>query len=563
MRWWIKVIVALLAPAIVMALILFFRPANRARATAEATRRALREQGFKLEFKDFQRTNSPQVPSSLEVLIKASYACSRLFDMDSPHLLEPVGSNAAMVIWSQEKLASRLTEDHWPQLRPKLEKPRALLDQACAAILAAPIRCELGILRTGELMNTNVGSLKTLSYGLSYRTLLELHDRNRDAAWTNLMALTRLVTAWQIEPVEHSHMVRMALLPTALAATWQAMQTNFWTDSQLAALQREWESLDLFTELPETAALAGANAVMMCRLDREQEPNTTLLRQKASELLRAPQVAWHELASHYREFAYRNCGSYEDENALMLYFRDREGEIRRAISPRSWSEMRYLPGVTNRVPLPSTPRSRSLGNLMSGRAGIASQSLESMLLGRAASSEARRRLLVTALSLERYRLEKGAYPQSLNDLASKLLADSATDFMDGKPLRYQVTGDGHFVLYSVGLDCIDQGGDMRRVKYWHENQEMRTYSLGSEADLVWPRPASLIEVEDQEAKAAARREFEEALAPAAMQGDRKQIEEIIRKYLREFEEKLREATGSPPPVVAPTNREMPSNPTGH
>src|SRR5206468_11573541 len=142
-----------------MTMIIFFCPANKARATAEATRRALREQGFKLEFQDFQPTNSPQVPSSMEILIEGSYACSHLDDQGSPKLMQQVGSNAAAVVWNQAKLDTYLTDDLWPELRTKLAEGRAKLDSACAARLARPTRYDLGVLWTGELMNTNVGGL--------------------------------------------------------------------------------------------------------------------------------------------------------------------------------------------------------------------------------------------------------------------------------------------------------------------------------------------------------------------------------------------------------------------
>jgi len=407
--------------------------------------------------------------------------------------MQSVSSNAALVVWNKEKLDAWRTDNLWPELKAKLEEQQAILDQASAVILSGPIRCELGVLWSGELMNTNVGAFKQLSFGFSSRTLLELHTGNRDAAWTNLMTLTRLVTAWQIEPVEHSHMVRMALLPTVLATTWQAMQTNFWADPQLAALQQEWASLDLFSELPETAALAGANAVMMCRLDREQETDTTSSKQIASDLLRSPRIAWRDLVSNYRESVYRNSGSYKDENALMLYFHGRELQIKHAITAKSWSEMRSLPGVTNIVPPPPGPESRRLGALIPGQPASDNPNLNRLLLGRAASAEGIRRLLVTGLALGRYRIRYGVYPQSLNDLVPELLTNQASDFMDGKPLHYQLTSDGHFVLYSIGLDCIDQGGDMQPVKYWHEDQGTRSYALGPEADLVWPRPASSAE----------------------------------------------------------------------
>jgi hypothetical protein len=480
---------ALLAPVLVLGAALFFWPANKARTSADTTRRTLRSQGFKLESGDFQRTNSPQVRDRLSILIDAGYDCSGLNEQGMPNLMESAGSNAAVVVWQQAKLPTQLTDDLWPGLETRLEQRRSKLDRACAAILDGPLRCELGYSWTGALENTNLGVLKTLSLGFSSRLMQELHQHHREAAWTNLLAQTRLVTTWQVEPAELSHMVRMGFLHGAFAATWQALQTNFWSDAQLAALQREWESLDVFTELAQTAALAGANAVMACRLDREEESHGATVRQTAVDFLREPGAGWREMVFRYREFAYRTAGSYEDENALMLYFRDREGEIQRASAARSWAEMRLLPGVTNQSPLPPTPKSRRLPYIRLGPYGTTNENLNSTLLGRAASSEALRRLLVTAIAIERYRLSRGTYPASVSDIMSLVPLGTTTDFMDGKPLRYHLTGDGHFLLYSVGLDCVDQGGDMRRVKYWHQDKEMRTWTPGPAADLVWPLPA--------------------------------------------------------------------------
>ena len=494
MKWRRITVLVLLALAGAIVFTLLLNSAGSARKTADDTRRALREQGLRLEFKDFERTNAPDVKSRLERLIQAGYASSGIAKEDAPRLSRPVGTNALVVLWNQPSLPGPRTEDLWPTLRQDLAERGVLLDEACSAALAGPIVCQLGVLWNGELINTNLSAFKQLTFGLTYRMLLELHDRNRDGAWTNLMALTRLITAWDIEPAEISHMARMANMMTVELATWQALQNKTWTDTQLAALQHEWDSLKLLDNLNETAALAGANAVMMCRLDRETASDATILRQTATELLHSPRAGWHTLVANYRDLAWRNQGSYEYENALMLYFGKREQEINRAISVHSWLEMRGLPGVTNVAAMPTT--STSTGFLLTHQIGSQSPSLAGTLFGRAAMCESKRRLLVTAFALERYRLQSGTYPQSLVELRPKLLTEQLLDFMDGKPLHYSAT-NGYFLLYSVGLDCEDQGGDMTRIKHWHEENGSRGYSLGPENDLVWPRPTLPGESDDQ------------------------------------------------------------------
>ena len=131
------------------------------------------------------------------------------------------------------------------------------------------------------------------------------------------------------------------------------------------------------------------------------------------------------------------------------------------------------------------------------------------LPGRAAEAEVRRRLIVTAIALERHRGRNGSYPEALADLAPGWLKELPVDFMDGQPLRYRMTADGHYVLDSVGVDGIDHGGAMPQPRpRWVYGEVQRGPAVGQGTDLVWPRPASLFEAQAQaqaQAEAEARR----------------------------------------------------------
>jgi len=65
---------------------------------------------------------------------------------------------------------------------------------------------------------------------------------------------------------------------------------------------------------------------------------------------------------------------------------------------------------------------------------------------------------ITAVALQRYRLEKGAYPASLDALRQAGYIDAVpADPYGTGPLAYKVTDD-RFILYSVGPDFKDNGG---------------------------------------------------------------------------------------------------------
>jgi hypothetical protein len=72
------------------------------------------------------------------------------------------------------------------------------------------------------------------------------------------------------------------------------------------------------------------------------------------------------------------------------------------------------------------------------------------------------RSAVTALAVERYRLQHGRWPEKLVDVTPDLLQEVPADPYDGRPLRYTRTDDG-VTVYSVGPDGKDNGGTLDRA----------------------------------------------------------------------------------------------------
>ncbi|MHC4403624.1 MAG: hypothetical protein ACYTG0_28540 [Planctomycetota bacterium] len=63
----------------------------------------------------------------------------------------------------------------------------------------------------------------------------------------------------------------------------------------------------------------------------------------------------------------------------------------------------------------------------------------------------------TALALAAYRADEGEYPDEIEVLCQKYLAEVPHDLFAGAPFRYQKQGSG-YLLYSVGLNGKDDGG---------------------------------------------------------------------------------------------------------
>lgn len=470
-------------------------PNNKARRAAERTRQSLRQQGFKLDLSKFDLPAAAGLGTD-ESLIPTADASRNFFAFRRLDVMRPVNSHSAMVTWKEEDPAGDYVTDYfWRDLRESLAQRNESLDRICEAVIAAPFRFKAVVETNGEL-RSDVLRARLLASAVAAQTMVALHDQNHSLAWTNLLALTRLVTAWQTEPLEISHFMRFRWLTMAQRVTWEALQANDWTDAELRRLQREWETPNFFSGLPETAALARASTAAFCSFQRQQPPPPgPTLREFISELFNSPNRAWTDATAGWRNARYRNYESYEDENAWLLYFRDCELDFRRAPAANSWSELRDLPSATNSRP--AQARASLLGiealrNMGPGTFG-GFQRQAATLLARAAEAEARRRLVITAIAIQRFHLAKRRYPDSLAELEPDFLKTCPKDFMDGKPLRYRRIDDGRFLLYSVGMDCVDDHGQLL--------SESRPYPGGpgfgrpDGPDLVWPPPATSAEVQ--------------------------------------------------------------------
>jgi len=73
------------------------------------------------------------------------------------------------------------------------------------------------------------------------------------------------------------------------------------------------------------------------------------------------------------------------------------------------------------------------------------------------------RCTMAALAAERYRQDKKAWPDTLDQLCPKYLTAVPLDPFDGLPLRYRRLEDG-VMIYSIGQDAVDNGGHLDRER---------------------------------------------------------------------------------------------------
>ena len=149
----------------------------------------------------------------------------------------------------------------WPLIEAELSEFAGELDRVCAALLAGPVKFQPNITPQRGILLPYLAGQKNLAVTLAGRAVLDMHRQNTNGVFTNLLGLSRMVTAWSPEPVDVSHLVRFACVGIAQRALWESMQTDLWNDERLAVMQHEWESAKFFDGLSETAELSCADMI--------------------------------------------------------------------------------------------------------------------------------------------------------------------------------------------------------------------------------------------------------------------------------------------------------------
>jgi hypothetical protein len=168
----------------------------------------------------------------------------------------------------------------------------------------------------------------------------------------------------------------------------------------------------------------------------------------------------------------------EDE---MLCFEHYQGMIEssRELRTKAWPEVRFK--STNLL-TKMNRKIRSAGELAPYKyllTGLLRPN-DGKCLQIVAHHETFRRLTITAIALKRFQLRQGHFPATLGKLVPEFISAVPIDPMNIQPLRYRLNADGTFVLYSVGEDGKDDGGDPTPTN------SKSPPDLWNARDAVWP-----------------------------------------------------------------------------
>jgi hypothetical protein len=93
---------------------------------------------------------------------------------------------------------------------------------------------------------------------------------------------------------------------------------------------------------------------------------------------------------------------------------------------------------------------------------------------------------VIACALERYRIEKGDYPETLDSVKRADGRPLPLDVASGGPMHYRKTPNGRYALWSVGFDGKDDGG--KRTLNPKQPESTKFSDVNYVGDWVWDFP---------------------------------------------------------------------------
>ena len=423
-----------------------------------------------------------------------------------------VAPGRAMICWQQPDVRNDFGTNSWNDVAMAVAQNANAFEHLLQLIekptFAFQIRYEKGIADI-EYTNFFFGQSKQSAQRLESAALCALHQGDTASAVKDLRAILALVKAMRDERLVISELVRMAIAPIAQTVNWEILQSSNLTDAQLAELQKDWTSLDFIRGeeyAMATERVTGQITAKKFRASSSELENYLNVSPESDDSDRAD-TTFDELKAKTKVFLWRYWWSYPDElrmlkgyEALLVStrFAETNNSLQAAINDQK-KKLEVL-GInqTGNQWEELLDHDMDMHKLLS--ASVTTLNVVSDIVMR---HETARHVVITAIALKRYQLKHGNYPMDLNVLMPDYLPAVQLDPVNGQPLRYRRNADGTFLLYSVGENGVDDGGDPSLEKgvtssnyYWQNPHAL---------DWVWPQPATSAEIQkyyEEQAKKA-------------------------------------------------------------
>lgn len=481
-----RVMVFLGALALIWAVMAVLGMRSGSRASLRQYLAELQAKGEKLTYEELTRGRLTNSPDSHAVITNAQGQLGRAGA--SPSLLEVrtySGPGQGLVTWRQTRPVWGKSNGPgdgrtWEELEAHMKAAQDTLQEIRDALKApAPDAGPCTNMFVGR--RVNFVAIRRTAMWLMGAAENDLHQGRLEAALQNLEALAALARMERDEPTLVAQMIRIAVAGLGIAATWEALQAPGWTEPQLARLQRAWQPIDLVDAVEkgfEGERAGGYEVFSFARRSRRGSQMGQLLTGNTGPSASSASIK-DMLTDYVMMPAYKLTSIDQDELFYLSTMQEGiEGlHLLKAHHPWAEAEQRVNQSLTNVNKVASSPRRfRYLFSMIAiPNCARAAQ--------RAVQAETERQMTLAAIALKRYQLRHGQLPPTLEALVPELLPAMPYDYFGARPLGYHLKADGTYVLYSVGQDGKDDGGDPAPPPG-------NPNGLWTGRNVVWPSPTT-------------------------------------------------------------------------
>ena len=314
------------------------------------------------------------------------------------------------------------------------------------------------------------GSFKSVISVLDLRAVAELSDGQNEKTLDDIKLMLYLINSINDKPsLGRQIYARIPLVNSSIQPIWEGLSEHRWSDSQLATIEQELARFDFLSDY--------CHAI---RCERAEELKTI------------------DFLCDVRFTNYVTCifGCHTNWTATIVY---------RAL-PRGWycaNKIIISCICQGKLPTKDEIRRHVLSPSLIWRSSIAYgreayrqfrpysyflrtyPNFVQMLcpfLGEGpakkfAFAQASVDMARIACALERYRLKHGEYPDKLDALTPQFIEKLPNDIINGQPLHYKRDTNGQFILYSVGWDEKDDGGESGWVDDYEKDDWVWQYPV--------------------------------------------------------------------------------------
>jgi hypothetical protein len=274
----------------------------------------------------------------------------------------------------------------------------------------------------------------------SLHACASLQEGDSETAKEDVLIILKLAEGLGVEcePLLVEAMVSTVLVPHAMQVTYEGLSRNAWSAEQLSELQNAYSKIHLFDGL--IRGLENERCLAINAINPSLRPFIFLKNPLVSEV--GWKWVWRLVPSGWY---YQNCVTYAKGITSVI---DLKSQL-------------YTPNLVTtfaRLELESGVRSGPSGPYSI----VALQVLPAFSKVRIACSRASAYvdMVQTACALGRYQKKEGRYPDSLAALVPEYLKQVPLDIINGQPLSYKLTDNDRYTLYSVGLNGVDDQGQI-------------------------------------------------------------------------------------------------------